>query len=315
MRQTEFPYLPKDFIETAEGLIFAVVSYQPQAGKVGGFLRYVRSGSAWSKVGTDEANALLTEYYPQYLYHSKQFDAAFHAVSPDVIVKHHQPEKRLEQVLKQTAPDEITLKLQQLIPILVRYGVNCNVLGLTGSMLIGQQTAQSDIDLVVYGRTNFHLTRAAVRAAVLVEELMLLDETLMRDNFHRRAGALNFDDFSWHENRKFNKAVIQGTKFDIGMVCSVADVDLGKYQKQDCLTLVSEVVDDQYAFDFPARYIISDNVISEVLVYTQTYVGQAIIGEQVEVSGAVESDVETGKCRLVVGSSREALGEYIKVCR
>jgi len=34
MRKAEFPYLPKDFIETAEGLIFAVVSYQAQDGKV-----------------------------------------------------------------------------------------------------------------------------------------------------------------------------------------------------------------------------------------------------------------------------------------
>ena len=64
MRQIAFPYLPKDFIETAEGLIFAVVSYQAQDGKVGCFLRYVRKGNGWRKGATDEANTLLQKNYP-----------------------------------------------------------------------------------------------------------------------------------------------------------------------------------------------------------------------------------------------------------
>ena len=79
------------------------------------------------------------------------------------------------------------------------------------------------------------------------------------------------------------------------------------------MKLVSQVIDDQFSFDFPARYILDDEVISEVMVMTQTYVGQAKTGEKIEVSGAVEYDVATGQSRLIVGSSREAVGEYIKV--
>ncbi|MFT7235918.1 MAG: putative nucleotidyltransferase, partial [Methylophagaceae bacterium] len=55
--------------------------------------------------------------------------------------------------------------------------------------------------------------------------------------------------------------------------------------------------------------------VTEILVYTNTYVGQAKTGEKIEVSGAVECDIATGKCRLIVGSSREAVGEYIKVIK
>ena len=73
-RPDDFPYLPKDFIETAEGLIFAVVSYGPQAGKVGCFLRYVKSGSGWQKIATEAANRLLAKQYPHYLYHSERYD-------------------------------------------------------------------------------------------------------------------------------------------------------------------------------------------------------------------------------------------------
>lgn len=317
-RHTDFPYLPKDFIETAEGLIFAVVITGPQSsGKVGCFLRYVRSETGWRKVATDEANQILTAQYPHYLYYSTRLDADFHAVSPDLIVRHHQPEQRLKVVLSDLSiDDDIITKCRRLIPILVRHGADCNALGLTGSMLIGQQKAESDIDLVVYGRDAFVQLRSAVRTALEFGELSPLDDALMKANYIRRAGSLNYNDFAWHENRKLNKAVIDGTKFDIGMVCLDEHDDSSRYyQKQGHVTLMTTVVDDRYGFDFPASYQVSDETISEVLVYTQTYVGQAFVGEQVEISGAIESDSETGESRLIVGSTREAIGEYIKVCR
>jgi len=317
MRQIAFPYLPKDFIETAEGLIFAVVSYQAQDGKVGCFLRYVRKGNGWRKVATDEANTLLQKNYPQYLYHSQQFDADFHAVLPKSIVAHHKPEIRLQTLLHREPHDELEQKLHQLITILVQGSKRCDFLGLTGSMLLGQQTATSDIDLVVYGCDAFHQVRADVQQAVAEGLLSLLDEQLMQDNFERRAGTLDLEDFSWHENRKYNKAVIQGSKFDIGMVNlkGIVESELRQYEKLGNKTMRAKVIEDALAFDFPARYVIDNDLVSEVIVYTHTYVGQAQLGEKIEVSGSVEREMATGKCRLIVGSTREAIGEYIKVCR
>ena len=317
MRNSDFPYLPKDFIQTREGLIFAVVSYQAHEGKVGCFLRYVPNGNGWEKVDTERANQLLQKTYPQYYYQSTQFDTIFHAVAISDIVKHHKPEQRLQTVLQCNPKDEIEQKLHKLIPILVRLGVNCHLLGLTGSMLINQQQEKSDIDLVVYGRDAFWKTRQAVQQAVIERTIDRLNKSSMEDNFQRRAGELSFNEFSWHENRKFNKAVIDGCKFDIGMVCSntTLEKDNAEYQKQGLVTIKTTVVDDYRAFDYPAVYIVDDALIPEVVSFTHTYVGQAKVGEKIEVSGAVEKNMATGKCRLIVGSSREAKGEYIKVCR
>ncbi len=317
MRQADFPYLPKDFVQTKDGLMFAVVSYHPHQQKVGSFLRYASSGDAWQKVDTAQANRLLSRHHPQYLFKSKQFDAEFHAVNISDVVKHHRPEQRLKALLAAKPQDEIEQKLHKLITILVQFGVNCDFLGLTGSMLIGQQKKGSDIDLVVYGRQAFHQTRDAVKQAVasgLIEEL---DLSLMKDNFNRRGGDLNFDDFAWHESRKFNKAAIDGTKFDIGMVCLPDELehDHHHYIKQGVSTVKALVLDDHRAFDFPARYLIDNEMTPEVVSFTHTYVGQAIAGETIEVSGAVECDSASGQRRLVVGSTREAIGEYIKVCR
>ena len=317
MRDDSFPYLPRDFIQTKQGLIFAVVSYQPQDNKVGCFLRYIVEDNAWIKVDTEQANTLLKQSYPQYYYQSKQFDTTFHAVAVSEIIKHYRPEDRLQSVLQRAPTDEIEQKLHQLIPILVRYGVDCNFLGLTGSMLINQQQHKSDIDLVVYGRKAFQQTRQAVQKALAESIINKLSLALMKDNFDRRACELSFDEFSWHENRKFNKAAIDGTKFDIGMVCLANELehDHHQYQKQGIRTVITTVVDDHRAFDFPAFYVVDDELTAEIVSFTHTYVGQAKTGERIEVSGTVERNVVTGKCRLIVGSSREAEGEYIKVCR
>tara|TARA_R110001606_G_scaffold363430_3_gene517569 strand:+ start:25886 stop:26842 length:957 start_codon:yes stop_codon:yes gene_type:complete len=315
MRTADFPYFPKDFIETREGLVFAVVSYQSHDGKVGCFLRYIKNGNGWKKINTEQANQLLQQSYPQYLYQSTQFDALFHAVSVKDIVEHHRPEERIKHVLNCEPRDNIELKLQQLIPILVRYGANCDFLGLTGSMLINQQGPMSDIDLVVYGRDEFQKTRQALMWAIDSGNISDLNLSLMEDNFQRRAGELSFDEFSWHEYRKYNKASIDGTKFDLGMVCLSDEIqhDDQQYQKQGMRTITTKVVDDLRVYDFPAVYLVDNVLTPEVLSFTHTYVGQAKKGELIEVSGAVECNITTGKCRLIVGSTREADGEYIKV--
>ena len=66
------------------------------------------------------------------------------------------------------------------------------------------------------------------------------------------------------------------------------------------------------AFDYPAEFKIDHAQIKSVVSFTATYNGQAINGETIEVSGLVEQNSQ-GVKRIVVGSSREAYGEYIKV--
>lgn len=317
--RTAFPFLPKDYVETREGLIFAVISYFPHEDRVGCFLRYVNTDGRWQKVDTEQANRLLRKHYPQYLYQSKQFDAHFHAVHPEDIVQHHRPEQQLQRVLEQSEDmlDEIASKCVRLMRILEQFGAPVSQLGLTGSMLIGQQKVGSDIDLAVYGREAFHKTRAAVRLGVEQGVLTLLDDALMLDNFERRACALSYEEFYWHESRKFNKAAIENTKFDIGMVSLSDELELDHhhYVKQGMTTVIAKVTDDHRAFDFPAHYEIDNATTPHVYAYTHTYVGQAKKGETVEISGAIEYDTITGERRLIVGSTREAEGEYIKVLK
>jgi len=76
--------------------------------------------------------------------------------------------------------------------------------------------------------------------------------------------------------------------------------------------LLCRIVDDTYAFDYPAVYQIDHETIGAIVCFTATYAGQAVTGEIVEVSGMLE-EAELGVRHIVVGSSREAHGEHIRV--
>jgi hypothetical protein len=74
------------------------------------------------------------------------------------------------------------------------------------------------------------------------------------------------------------------------------------------------VTDAALAFDSPSVYKVErgNSRIKEVLSYTHTYAGQALEGEKIEVCGFLE-EARDGRCRVIVGTTREARGEYIKV--
>lgn len=102
--------LPKDFIQTAEGLIFAVVMPGLEQNCVLCFLRYIKQAHGWQKVTTEQANVFLKQFHPQYLYYSPVLDAQLHAVPIEQIYIHHQPRQRLQQLLhtKNHDPEEST---------------------------------------------------------------------------------------------------------------------------------------------------------------------------------------------------------------
>jgi predicted nucleotidyltransferase len=63
------------------------------------------------------------------------------------------------------------------------------------------------------------------------------------------------------------------------------------------------------AFDSPAVFEVEHEEFSRVLSFTHTYSGQALPGETIEACGIAE---QHGSERwLVVGTTREARGEYI----
>ncbi|MBK8814668.1 MAG: hypothetical protein IPN42_03795 [Methylococcaceae bacterium] len=313
-------FKPKDFIETAEGLCFAVVQFGVECSgcceKVLCFLRYIKFDDdnhfGWRKVKTDIANTYLKQYFPHYLHHSEVLDADLHAVEVRDIVRHYKPRERLQFILASLQRDSVEQDLFELCRLFQRNGLDIAQIGVTGSLLIGVQQSGSDIDLVFYDRDLFHHARKITAHLIESGKLSDLDETDWQASFDRRSCALSLADYVWHERRKCNKALINGRKFDLNLVAENVEQTGATYKKCGATVIQCKIVDDRYGFDYPAMYSIDHAEIRSVVCFIATYTGQAFKGETVEIAGLVEQG-DDGVLRIVVGSSREAPGEYIKV--
>jgi predicted nucleotidyltransferase len=216
--------------------------------------------------------------------------------------------------LNSSTPDRIQKDAVNFIELLLQAGIDKQCLGITGSLMLDTHNSDSDIDMVVYGRENFFKVRSAIKELMQSGQLNYLDEKFWQDTCQRRDCSLSFEEYQWHESRKFNKCISGSTKVDISMIPDDTErvVEQGPFKKIENEKVEATVITDTYSFDFPARYIIEHESINEIVSYTATYTGQAEKQEKIEAAGYVEQGSD-GKKRLLVGSSREATGEYIRV--
>lgn len=324
-------YLPKDFIATSEGLVFAVVAEGLEAGKVLCFLRYYDTHQShalklaasaeqpaitakrWQKQDTLAANQLLAERFPQYLHHSQRLDAACHAVDVTNIKRHFQP-RQWVQTLMQTPPtDPVLQDCYVLLQLLEQQGIDLALLGITGSLLLNAQHSDSDIDLVVYDPVVFQQIRQLIPKQI-AQHSWLQDLTAndWQEAYQRRACDLSFAEYYWHEGRKYNKFLVNSRKVDVSLLTKTDDFAAQHYKKLGHCVLRCQVTNADQAYHYPAVFDVIADTIIQVVCFTATYIGQAEVGEWIEVAGQLEEDAQ-GKCRLVVGTTREARGEYIKV--
>ena len=307
-------YQAKDFIETEQGLLFAVVVDGCEQGKVLCFLRYAYLGGRWQKLATDNANAYLSRAFPQYLHYSETLDTYLHAVEEEQIVRHYPPKAVLQALLQEESTDPVILDLQALCELLQVNRLNLEDFGVTGSLLVGMQNHGSDIDLVCYDRATFHQARNIVQALIAKDRCQTLNDEDWLSAYQRRACDFALDDYIWHEQRKYNKAIFNQRKFDLSLLSGAPVENERRFQKLGFVQIQADVTDDHYGFDYPAEFAINHPEIDSVVSFTATYVGQAKVGEQIAVAGQLEED-DRGRKRIVVGSNREAIGEYIRVLR
>lgn len=311
-----FEIKPKDFLETAEGLIFAVVAAGEEEGQALTFLRYVISETSGKlqKLDTNQANTYLRKSYPSYLFHSSVFDADLHGVPLDKIKKHHRPIEKLNMLMvSHPVNNSLQTTAVQLADLLIENGVSSDHLGITGSFLIGAENEKSDIDLVIYDRDVFHQAREITKDLIAQGKFSALNNDSWQDAYDRRSCSLTLEEYVWHEKRKYNKALFKGVKFDLSLVAETNESDNRIYSKKGKVTITAEVINDHNAFDTPSYYYLNHPEFDKVICFTPTYAGQAVTGDTVEISGFIEEAEDGEEQRIIVGSSREAPGEYIKV--
>ena len=298
------PIRLRDFIEDHDGWLYAVSTYDNQE-RAGCLLRYVpdsdgnrvnSDGMHYRKVDFEESFELVKREKPEYC---------------DLL--HRVPLEDIRRVLK---PEEelphIAARDHRIYSLVSLFNLPPRTIGCTGSFLCGLENPGSDIDLVVYGRQWFH-AQELLKYATLKGKLPAVDDETWKRIYAKRNPELGFEEFLLHEKRKWNRGQIGGTYFDLLYTRSykaLHPIPSGKGDVMGMRVVEARVTDAHLSHDNPAVYEVDHDEVSRVLSFTHTYSGQALEGELIEARGVCEKHGD--ETWLIVGTTREARGEYIR---
>jgi len=330
----------RDFIYTIDDLYFATTTYLHPKDRIIAYLRYINdpdgdrslNGLKYSKVDSKQANKFLKDNFPEYLYNCDVTQVEMMGVPLEKVKKILRPSERLKEIIKLPSPDNILQKVIKIAETLHELtNIPFNHFGISGSILPGLfDPMVSDIDFVVYGLDNH---RRAINAFSEIKydensPLKAIKESFWIKLYKKRVkdDSLSYEEFRWYEERKNNRGIINGTLFDILATRDWNEIK-GKfgeetYEPIGTVEIEATVSNALAAFDNPAVYQVEDVKIleglkippSEVASYTHTYAGQAIEGEIIIAKGKLEKISGTNtKYRLLIGTTRESIGEYIKL--
>ena len=318
-------------VETAAGLIFTVKGVVHPPDRVVAYLRYVpdergerlRGRKRYRRVySVAEREEALRALGLSYRVDDPMLGVPVDAVPWGDVTRVYDPRERLQR-LRDTGSDgaltEDALALAELLRDAA--GVPGTALGLTGSLLFDLHTADSDIDLVVYGdgecrRVHAALTRLLGDPSSAVrrprgEELAAIHAV------HREDTPLSAADFARLQAGKVNEGRFAGRPYFVRFVKlpEEAPERYGdpRFAPAGRALVEARVVDDRDALFTPCRYGLSEPRflegprtadLGEVVSFRGRFADQARTGQRVRARGALERVVWRERpetTRLVIG--------------
>ncbi len=293
------PLRLRDFVRVGD-LFFSVVGYRnEESAKC--FLRYApgkggrfREGVEYRKLTHQEAIERGRRYF---IPGEGIFRVPYNEI--DEVFK---PEERLKDVMD--------AEVRKVVQFLDR--IPDGEMGVTGSRLIGLTSSESDVDFVVYGK-HWFVARELIRKGIESGKLSEPDEDTWEFIYAKRKPPISYEAFLSHERRKYHRAFIGSTYFDLLYVRGYDELNkqipetIGR--KMGKMRITARLLSDRDVFDYPAYYPVDHPEIEAVLSFTHTYAGQAFEGEVLEAYGQLEEI--GGKLYLIVGTKRETEDEYI----
>lgn len=328
----------RDFIYTSDDLYFATTAYLHPEDRILSFLRYVpdkngersKNDRKYTKVDSKQAYKFLSSKYPEYLYNCDITGIKMMGVPLNKVKETLHPEKRLKEIMNNSNNNDLLNKVVKLADVFHEQGgIPYSKMGVSGSILTGlYDPSVSDIDFVIYGFRNHRKALETFGRIKDKTDLKSISDKYWAQLYKKRIKdtSLSYEEFRWYEKRKNNRGVIDGTLFDILLTRDWNEIK-GKYGEEKFESLGTAMVkcrvkDAMAAFDNPAVYKIEDvNIlegrdvdITEIASFTHTYSGQVKEGEKIIARGKLEKVTgPNSRYRIVVGTTRESIGEYIKL--
>jgi predicted nucleotidyltransferase len=322
-----------ELIKTDNDVIFDVKGLVHPPNRIVAFPRYIPSpqGNRKSRKGVydkiyslSERFKFLQEKAPALIVHDKVFDAVLCEVPTNEVTRHYTPVEKLRKLRSAKILSALERKAVQLAETLKEAAnIPWSAVGISGSILVGLYTLQSDIDPLVYGIESCRKAYAAL------ENLREADASQFKPytrkelqalfDFRSKDTIMSFEDFERTESRKAFQGMFSGTDYFIRFVkdWSQTSEQYGGVCYKDCgyAKITATVADDAEALFTPCTYQL-ENVavvdgaklqpIREIVSFRGRFCEQAKTGEAVVAQGKVErvTNTQTKRehYRLILGN-------------
>lgn len=307
--------IESDYIETVEGLFFAVKGIAQPPERIMAYLRYAPDPDGgrfrmWRQYRRlyhfAEQELLLRASYPQYLAYDPVTRLELQSVPLSAIARAYTARQGLQDLRQRSRLDSVeedalafAARLQEIS------GIPWGSLGVSGSLLIGMHTSASDLDMTVHGEQDCWVLHGALSALLDQDsgELRRLDEAGMHALYAERSADthMSYAEFFYSERQK----VIQGRFRDrTYFIRFLKEPDeFGEtygdrqYTPLGRASIEAQVTDHANAIFTPCRYPIADAYsikgeaipeITEIVSFRGRFCEQACAGDTVRASGTVE---------------------------
>lgn len=320
-----------DYIETVEGLLFAVKGLFHPDGRVIAYLRYVpdtrgdrrRREKQYRRVyNLEETTEFLQKQHPQYLSHVESLGLTLQTVQWDRVIRVYKPRERLRALMVNPRTELEKAVARFAFGLSSESGVPLEEFGVSGSVLIGLASPSSDIDLIVYGREmGWKAYEALRRLRETCEWVSSYDEVTIGRVLKARWGdtGLDLERFRGIEVRKFLHGLACGREYFVRLVKRPEEAESEMTSKPLCKVSLRAVVAGAAESIFtPCTYQVKDCVlldapcrheVSELMSFRGKFTEQATEGDIVKARGTLEEVkfVDRTVYRVVMG----ARGDYL----
>jgi len=311
-----------DLIETLDGNIFDVKGLVHPPERIIAFIRFTpdpkgdrkRGGVTYRKVyPLHERYELLKERFPQYLVYDRVFNEWLCEVPFEAVKRHYKPVDYLQKLRQKKHLSQLetaSILFAQLLK--ENADISWNALGVSGSLLVGLHTPNSDIDLIVYGSKNCFKVYNSLTTLVNDRDSQVKSysraELRRLFDFRSKDTSMSFVDFVRTESRKVLQGKFEGRDYYIRCVKDLSEIDEKygtiHYQPLGYTKIKARVTDNSQMIYTPCHYRI-DNAeivegpkvesIQEIVSFRGRFCEQARNNEFVMAQGKIESAQKEGE--------------------
>ncbi|MEM3993309.1 MAG: hypothetical protein QXW93_03770 [Desulfurococcaceae archaeon] len=346
----------RDFLESSDGMIFCVIGNVHPFDRVIAYLKYISHYSSeirtkWSRNGVMYGRILpyysamgvkstmdyLRKHYPEYIVYDKYRLIELIEVPRQKIKIHYKPEERLRELINSPQDELEELALDLVKELSDEAGISLGNFGITGSILLKIHNLKySDIDIIVYGKSNGWIIRDTLRRLLHSGRNTRFSppkggtlENWSREIISHHPLSLE-EAMTLYSKYKWNRAIYRGRQFSVHPVKLEHEVDEkweDKVHKPLGLVKVkAKVIDASDSIFMPAVYdvdevrvlegVASPGRISKIVSYEGLYIDLAEPGDWIIAFGKLEEveDLRRGDIyyQVTIGTFEAGGRDYIK---